>query len=190
MLKRYTLSTLFSFSAAIILTLSAILFIAYTTTQNRENASRAALQTLQSQAQTDAAAIDVRLAAIGTDLIALLQSTPIQNYTNTQDPTSTLDNARTFLTNYLNDHTQQYSGLCLLDSSGQEQLCLNDNQGTVQVLPTPQLHSLATETYFKNALTTSSPYYLSDAQTDPQGNLTIFYALLPLTKNNSVTGTL
>jgi len=186
MQTRRSAQTLLLIMVGSVLILLATFLISYNAFQSYSLLRSAALQNASQLARSKAQGIETRLEAIGGDLIFILQSTAFQTYAASADAKA----MRVFLSNYLSNHAIQYSGGCLLDANGQEQLCIDNKDGSNQLTPASQLLNQADQDYFKNAITSadisaSSPFYLSTVR---PADRPFLYAVLPV--KNQTTNTI
>lgn len=105
-------------------------------------------------AQERAAVVERLVTDANADLLFMIQMPAMRRYARDQD--DTLSSVVQLFEAFLRQGGAAYSGLCLLNSNGDELACVRSGNGLVGVVPASQLGNRAEQAYFLSALRQAS----------------------------------
>ncbi|MBI5929846.1 MAG: PAS domain S-box protein [Chloroflexi bacterium] len=141
--------------AFIVVLLVPTVSLTYYHTREFSGALREEVRLKQSRIlETETSDIEASLNQANADILFLSQSIEIRRYANAlpEDQPAKLEDTERLLNLFLLRYSQNYEGVCLLDTIGYEVLCINNETPNIRTVPSEELQDQSTSSYFKGAI--------------------------------------
>ncbi|MDX2139874.1 MAG: ATP-binding protein [Chloroflexota bacterium] len=155
----------------LVLLIPALLTSIYSAIRTSQVLSESVAQAESERAQAQADDVEDALVAVNSDLLFISQQPAIRRFVNSASLSRTIEAEVTrFLEEFLARAEAQYKGACLLDATGMETVCVNNEAGETVIVPDEALANRRTEAYFSRVISLTSlpgsqaPVYVGELQ--------------------------
>jgi|GEM_PF-2028023 len=197
MRRIYSIQTRIALVIVVVLLVTLAITSIYYLNTTEETLTDFIIQESQQLAQSNVNRIETLIFQQQADLLFLTQSPNMRQFIESQtfDNVVLNEDIQAFLAEFLRQHPQQYTGLCLLNTIGEETLCFESDGNAVMMIPDDQLDDLQDSDIYLETISRMSipgqapPVYISAPELgDTDADSVLHYSVLLQNQRSEIIG--